>query len=296
MIRQTFVNCLIILALMKLENLEAQPFDWQGHRGCRGLLPENTIPAFLKALEFPEVTTLELDLAVSKDGELIVSHEPWMNESICTKPGGLPVTKSEAMNLKIMAMTYEEIKQFDCGIRGNSRFPEQQPMAVHKPSLEDVVMEVRQNCSMRLKEMPSWNIEIKSHPMGDGIFTPKVDDFVKLVVAEISRLGIGQKTCVQSFDLRALKELKAIAPEQTMAFLVENKEGVEQNLEKLGFKPNIYSPDYKLLRKKDIKSLHAMGIKVVPWTVNNTRQMKKLLRWGVDGIITDYPNLIGKTN
>ena len=110
--------------MMNPSNTElfAQTFDWQGHRGCRGLVPENTIPAFLKALEFPQVKTLELDLAVSKDHELIVSHEPWMSEGICTKPDGTPVLKAEAMSLKIFEMTYDEIKQYDCGSRGNARF------------------------------------------------------------------------------------------------------------------------------------------------------------------------------
>ena len=96
---------------MNAQKKSAAEFDWQGHRGCRGLLPENTIPAFLKALDFLAVSTLELDVAVSKDGKIIVSHEPWMSHHICTKPDGTPVTKEEAMTLKIMDMTYEEIKK-----------------------------------------------------------------------------------------------------------------------------------------------------------------------------------------
>ncbi|MEZ4956276.1 MAG: glycerophosphodiester phosphodiesterase family protein [Saprospiraceae bacterium] len=108
-------------------------FDWQGHRGARGLLPENTIPAFLEALKYP-VKTLELDVAVSKDLQLIVSHEPWMSHHICTKPEGVAVTEQEAMSLKIMDLTYDEIKKYDCGSRGNERFPQQKKMAVYKPS------------------------------------------------------------------------------------------------------------------------------------------------------------------
>ncbi len=272
--------------------LSAQDFDWQGHRGCRGLLPENTVQAFLKALEFPQVTTLELDVAVSKNHELIVSHEPWMSEGICTKPDGSHVSKSEAMSLKIYGMTYDEIKQFDCGSRGNSRFPEQQPMKVHKPSLEDVVQAVRQYCAANNRTMPRFNIEIKSHPDGDGIFTPKIEDFAKLVVAELNRLKINELTCVQSFDTRAIQAVKRLAPALTIAFLVENKDGYEKNLQLLGFQPNIYSADHQLLRKKDVKALHKMGIKVIPWTVNDVKSMKKLRRWKVDGIITDYPNRI----
>ncbi|MBI1225526.1 MAG: glycerophosphodiester phosphodiesterase [Bacteroidetes bacterium] len=275
-------------------NLRAQNFDWQGHRGCRGLMPENTIPAFLKALDFPEIKTLELDLAVSKNGELIVSHEPWMSEITCTKPDGTPVAKSEAMALKIMGLTYEEVKQFDCGSRGNPRFPNQQAMKVYKPSLEDVVTAVRQHCEEKSMKMPHFNIEIKSHPDGDGLFTPKIEDFTKLVLAELERLKITELTCVQSFDTRALVWVKKLAPNQTIAFLVENKDGYEKNLKLLDFQPTIYSVDYNLLRKRDVKALHKLGIKVIPWTVNNIKSMKKLRRWGVDGIITDYPNLIAE--
>ncbi len=290
-------NCLALLnftllLMLQIDDVHAQTFDWQGHRGCRGLLPENTIPAFLMAMEFPEVTTLELDLAVSKDQELIVSHEPWMSESICTKPDGNPVSKAEAMGLRLIGMTYEEIKQYDCGSRGNSRFPEQNAMKLHKPSLEDVVKAVRTHCEAANRPMPRFNIEIKSHPQGDGIFTPKVEDFAKLVVAELERLKISGLSCVQSFDIRAIKAVHQLAPNQTLAFLVENKDGVEANLQLLDFQPAIYSPDYKLLHKKDVKALQKKGMKVIPWTVNDVKAMKKLRRWGVDGIITDYPNRI----
>lgn len=285
-----------IFLMMNPSNTElsAQTFDWQGHRGSRGLVPENTIPAFLKALEFPQVKTLELDLAVSKDHELIVSHEPWMSEEICTKPDGTPVLKAEAMSLKIFEMTYDEIKQYDCGSRGHARFPQQQPMAVHKPSLEDVVAAVRQHCEARKMAMPRFNVEIKSHPMLDSAFTPKVADFAKLVVAELERLKINELSCVQSFDVRALQEVKKLAPQLTLALLVENEDGFEKNLQLLGFQPDIYSADYKLLCKRDVKALHKQGLKVVPWTVNNLKAMKKLRRWKVDGIITDYPNLIAE--
>ncbi len=265
--------------------------DWQGHRGARGLLPENTVPAFLKALEF-EVTTLELDLAVSKDNILIVSHEPWMSEAICSKPDGSPVDSNEAKTLKIRDLTYEQIKQYDCGSRGNARFPQQQPMKVHKPSLADVVEAVRSHCKEKNRELPRFNIELKCLPEGYGIFTPHPEEFARLVLAEINRLGISDLTCLQSFDVQALQAIKKQSPQTVIALLVENLEGSEKNIERLGFTPDIYSPYYLLIRKKTVKKLHEQGIKVIPWTVNKEKAMRRLIRWGVDGIITDYPNLI----
>lgn len=272
---------------------QTSTFDWQGHRGCRGLLPENTIPAFLEALNFP-VTTLELDLAVSKDGQLIISHEPWMSHHICSKPDGTPVEKSESMQIKLMDLTYEEIKKYDSGLRGNERFPQQKKMAVYKPSLKDMVLAVQEHCKKENKELPDFNIEIKSMPEGDGIFHPKPMEFAALVLEEITALGIKEKSCIQSFDVRPLQNMHQIAPEVTLALLVENEDPFQENLDRLGFKPSIYSCYYKLLKRKHIKKLHKQGIRVIPWTVNSVKAMKKLRRKKVDGIITDYPNLIAE--
>ena len=287
----TFFSLFILVETMS-QNLSTT-FDWQGHRGCRGLMPENTIPAFVEALNYP-VTTLELDVAVSKDGQLIVSHEPWMSHHICTKPNGEPVTEVEAMNLRIMGMTYEEIKNYDCGQRGNERFPQQKKMPVYKPSLWEMVKGLEAECFMRKLQLPQFNIEIKSLPEGDNLFHPTPPVFARLVLDEIEKLGIKDKTCLQSFDVRPLQEIHKLSPEITLALLVENEDSFQENLELLGFKPDIYSCDYKLLKKKHVKKLHKQGIRVIPWTVNTVKDMKKLRRKKVDGIITDYPNLISE--
>ena len=281
----------ILFLFMTTQNTAQSAFDWQGHRGCRGLMPENTIPAFIEALNYP-VTTLELDLAVSKEQQLIVSHEPWMSHHISTKPNGEAVTETEAMQLKIMEMDYEEIKKYDCGLRGNERFPKQKKMAVHKPSLKDMVKAVKEYCEKEKKELPYFNIEIKSLPQGDNIFHPTPPVFAKLVLDEITALGIKEKSCIQSFDVRPLQELRRMAPDVTLALLVENEDPFQENIDRLGFKPDIYSCYFKLLKKRHIKKLHKQGIKVIPWTVNTIKNMKKMKRKKVDGIITDYPNLI----
>ena len=266
-------------------------FDWQGHRGCRGLMPENTIPAFLEALRYP-VTTLELDLAVSKDGRLIISHEPWMSHHICNHPNGQPVaTEQEAMSLRIMDMNYDEIKKFDCGSRGNERFPQQKKMPAHKPSLRDMVNAVKKYCRENNRPLPHFNMEIKSRPEGDNIFHPEPEKFAALVLNELDQLEIRQITCIQSFDVRPLQVLHKTAPDITLALLVENEDPFQTNLDRLGFRPDIYSCYYILLKKRHVKKLHKMGIKVIPWTVNTIKDMKKMKCIGVDGIITDFPNL-----
>lgn len=262
-------------------------FDWQGHRGCRGVMPENSVPAFLKALDYPEVTTLELDLAVSKDNQLIVSHEPWFNPAICSLPGGDSIPRRDAEKYLIYQMTVAEIRAFDCGSRGNPRFPDQQKLATHKPTLREVVEAVRAK-----RPHIRWNIEIKTQPEWDGLRHPPVAEFARLVIAELRALGIDQNAVVQSFDVRALQAMHSQAPEITLAFLIENLKGMEPNLEKLGFTPAIYSPYFQFVSKKLVRKCHARGMKLIPWTVNDVASIRGMIRLGVDGIITDYPNRI----
>jgi glycerophosphoryl diester phosphodiesterase len=136
-------------------NMEA--FDWQGHRGARGLMPENSVPAFLKALEFP-VSTLELDVAISQDSQVVVSHEPWFSHHICSLPEGGAVTEEQEARLLLFQMPYSEIQRYDCGIRGNERFREQQAMPVVKPLLSDVVLAVEAYCRKSGRALPRYNI------------------------------------------------------------------------------------------------------------------------------------------
>ena len=298
MIKSLFVAyCFFLTFLLPPQYLAAQnqkpkpDFDWQGHRGCRGLLPENSIPAFIKALDLG-VTTLEMDLAVSADSQLIVSHEPWLNGDICLKSDGSVLKKGESEQLLLIKMTAADIKKCDCGSRGNPRFKEQKPTATYKPTFEEVVAEVKKYCTEKNRPLPYFNVEIKSQPEWDGVKTPPVFAFAKRAVDEITRLGIKEKTYIQSFDPRALEAVKKIDKSVKLVFLVENVLGLKQNLKKLTFKPDVYSPFFKLLGKRTIDSCHKKGIKVIPWTVNEIADMQSMINLGVDGIITDYPDRI----
>lgn len=265
------------------------PFDWQGHRGARGLLPENTIPAFIKALELG-VTTLELDLAVSKDSQLIISHEPWINPDICQNADNTPITKEEAEKKLIWHMSADEVRKYDCGSRGNPRFMTQQRMRIFKPTLAEMVEAVTAYCKENKRPLPYFNIEIKSQPAWDESRTPSVKTFAALVLSSVKRLKIYAKTGIQSFDPRALEAVHQLDKKITTALLIENEGTVESNLSKISFKPSIYSPYYILVDKKVVDYCHAQNIRVIPWTVNEVTDMKALIKLGVDGLITDYPD------
>ncbi len=264
--------------------------DIQGHRGCRGLMPENSMPAFLKAVELG-VTTLEMDVVISGDGEIILSHEPYMSHVICNDPEGKPVSKGEGKGFNIYEMTYAEIQKYDCGSRLHPDFPNQQKLSAAKPTLKMVIKAVQRFASENKYALPAFNIELKSNPKEYGVYYPKPEVFAGFVINEIRRLGIEEQTTLQSFDENVLEELfKASSRKFTIAYLVESGKNVDKNLEKLTFKPDIYSPLYTLLNEQSIKHLHEKGMRVIPWTINTLVEADRLIGWGVDGIITDYPD------
>ncbi len=265
-------------------------FDLQGHRGARGLRPENSIPAFLLALD-SGVTTIELDVVITKDRKVLVSHEPWMSASICLQPDGTPIDKTDDQKrYNIYQMNYADIRGFDCGSLGNERFPEQVKMRVSKPLLQDVIVAVEDHLKSYTQYEVDYNIEIKSSPDGDGKFHPGVEEFSDLVFNLIDEYLPMNRVVIQSFDFRVLQHWHKKYPEVRLAALVENIKSVQTNMANLGFSPAIYSPYYKLLKKEDVEYLHKQKIRVIPWTVNEENEMLSMRGLGVDGIITDYPD------
>jgi len=281
----------LFLLLTFLQALAQEKIDWEGHRGCRGLMPENSLPGFLKAVELG-VTTLELDVVISKDGQIVVSHEPWMSSVICSHPDGTPVTKSEEKSLNLYKMNYEDIQRFDCGKRGHPDFPSQVLVGTVKPTLKMVFRSIEVFASENKYRQPRYNIEIKSDPKDYKDFQPEPKEFVAIVLADINRLGMANRVTLQSFDINVLEELNKITPREfKISYLVEKGKDVKKNLQKLSFKPDVYSPEYKTLKESSIQDAHQSGIKVIPWTVNTKEEIEQLIRMGVDGIITDYPDL-----
>jgi len=275
------------------QNQSTQSFDLQGHRGARGLLPENTIPSFLKATEF-NVKTIEMDLVVTGENELLVSHEPWFNHKISTHPDGSPVTEDEQMSLNIYEMTYNEIQQFDVGMRGHPDFPEQKSMKVSKPLFIDAVRAIEEHAIENNLKPLYYNIETKSEPPYYGVFVPQPDEFAQLLSDELTELDrefdLLDRVIIQSFDPATLIAFRNLHPDVSQAMLVYENNPVQSYIDTLGYTPEIWSPNYNLLTNEAIQELHNRNMKVIPWTVNTINEMRVLLQMGVDGIITDYPD------
>lgn len=267
-------------------------FDTQGHRGCRGLMPENTIPAMINALDLG-VTTLEMDAVITKDNKVVMSHEPFFNHEITSKPDGSYVTESEEKSLNIFLMTYDEVKKYDVGIKPHPRFPKQKKMNVVKPLLSDLLDSVQNYVAIHKRPLPYFNIETKATPATDNVYHPEPAKFVETLMSVIKEKRIQERVIIQSFDLRTLQYLHDKYPSVKTAMLIEDydKRGLKDQLKALGFLPTIYSPEYSLVTEDLVKSCHGQKIKVIPWTVNDKVTMDKLKALGVDGIISDYPDL-----
>lgn len=273
--------------------LGEEGLDVQGHRGCRGLMPENTIPAMLKALDLG-VTTLEMDVVVSKDNKVVVSHEPWFATEISTKPDGSFIKPGEAMQYNIFQMNYDEIVKYDVGMKPHPRFPNQQKIKAIKPLLADLFDSVAENMKIRRRPFPYFSIETKCLPAGDGRFHPKPAEFVELLMTVIKEKQLEERVIIQSFDFRTLKYLHEKYPAIKTSMLIEDSDvnDFEGQLNRLGYTPQIYSPNHTLVDEDLVKQCHDKGMKIIPWTVNDVKQFKKLKKLGIDGVITDYPDLI----
>jgi glycerophosphoryl diester phosphodiesterase len=252
--------------------------DVQGHRGARGHLPENTLPAFSLALEMG-VTTLELDVGITSDGVVVVHHDRRLNPDVARGPDGQWVRWPTPT---IHSLKYEELEKYDVGrIRPGSeyaaRFPHQQPRdGARIPRLADVF-------SLGKSGRVRFNIELKlvpTHP--DETLAP--EPFARAVIAEVRESRMEQRSTIQSFDWRAIQVVERDAPELATAYLTEAKHSAA------GAKT--WSPDYRALTKAVLDDAHAAGMRVVVWTVNDPADIARLIGWGVDGIISDYPDRV----
>jgi len=262
----------------------------QGHRGERGNLPENSIPAFLGALR-KGVDVLELDVVISKDQQVVVSHEPVMLPLYMLTPEGDSIATEDAEKYNLYTMDYAEIKQFDGGSKGNVRFPQQQKMKTYKPLLSEVFDTVAATIKAEGLKPVKFNIEIKSVPEEYDVFQPQPEAFVALVMQVIQKYTMEAQVNVQSFDPAILEVMHKNYPDIELAYLV-GENSYAENKTNLTFQPEIYSPYFKLLDSSEVAQIRKDGLKVIPWTVNEPEDIEQVIALELDAIITDYPERV----
>jgi glycerophosphoryl diester phosphodiesterase len=284
----------------------AAAFDLQGHRGARGLAPENTLAAFRTALDLG-VTTLETDLAVTKDDVLVISHDPLLNPDLVRGPDGKWIDAGPP----ICSLTVAELKRYDIGrlnpaAKYAQQFPEQKPVDGERfPTLAEFFAAAGPDVR--------FNIEIKTDPTKPDL-TVDPNRFAQLAVDAI-RLGkAGRRSTIQSFDWRGLIEARRLAPEIATGCLSIESNNMDTvgrasgqpspwlagldlaahggSVPRLASQAGcaVWSPFWRNATAENVKEAQALGLKVVPWTVNNSSEMTRLIDIGVDGLITDYPD------
>lgn len=277
-----------------LENpFQASTIQVQGHRGERGLMPENSIPGFIAAIN-DSVDVIEMDVVISKDNQVVVSHEPFMSSVYVFKPSGDSIAKAEEKNYNFYQMPYDSIRKFNIGLKGNSSFPEQQKVSAYKPLLSEVIDSVENYIKTNNLKPVGYNIELKSDKKEYGISQPQPQEFVKIVMEVLEKNKIKGTVNIQSFDPEILKAVHKFYPDMKLAYLVY-KDGIQKNLEELDFVPQIYSPSYSLVKNKAfVDSIKTLNMELIPWTVNDTVTIRKMINLNVDGIITDFPTRVKK--
>lgn len=295
-------------------SFSAHALDLQGHRGARGLLPENTLPAFARALDLG-MTTLELDCGVTRDGVVVVAHDPTLNPDVTRDAAGAWL---EGARPAIRGLTYEALKRYDVGrlkpgTEYARRFPRQQPAdGTRIPTLADVFELVRSRGDTKVR----FNIETKLSPLGpDETAAPEA--FAQALLDAIRKAGMTARVTVQSFDWRTLAIVQKAAPGIPTVYLTAESTS-PNNIPRDGSSSAwtaghqlsahggsvprmvkaaggaVWSPYYRDLTEARLREAHALGLKVVVWTVNDEADMRRLAQWGVDGIISDYPDVLAK--
>lgn len=288
------LQIILLLSLTFLQvSAQKQKFDLQGKAGARGIMPENTVESMLKALDLG-VTTLEMDAVISKDKKVVLSQEPYFNNEISLMPNGKPISLKDQKKYNIYKMDYEEVKKFDVGSKVHARFPGQVKFKAYKPLLSETIDAVETYVKEKRLKKPVYSIETKTIKNGDNDFHPEPAEFVELIMEVVNAKKVSKRVIIQSFDMRTLQYLHEKYPKIQTSLLIDEKEPFEDYIEKLGFKPTIYSPYSILVGKGLVDRCHAMGIKIIPWTVNSLKEIKYFMSLGVDGVITDFPNLMGQ--
>jgi len=291
--KSLIVICMSVITLGATAQVAEFPkFSAEAHRGGRGLWPENTILAMQNAMKIDGITTLEMDTHITKDGKVVVTHDDYLSPGLMLTPDGKEIPATDVKRYPVFQMEYNDIKQFDLGTKPLIGFPNQQKVKTHIPLLSDLIDVVQKDINKNKTKQFFYNIETKCDAKGDGITNPEPAVFVELLMDVIKKKKIMPYVVIQSFDKRTIQLIHEKYPDVKTSFLVANKKTYEENITDLGYKPFILSPVWQMVNEELGKKAHADGVKVIPWTANKIDEMNALRALGVDGIISDYPDLL----
>lgn len=271
---------------------EFPTFSYEGHRGARGLYPENSIGAMKTAIDFPKVTTLEMDCHITKDKKVVVYHDHYLNPKFVQYANGKELKGQDDKGL-IYDYTWPELETFDIGSKYYADFPDQKKIKTQISLLSTAIDEAEAYAKLKRKTPMYYNIETKSKEDKYHVYHPAPQEFSDLILQVVIEKGIAPRTVIQSFDKRTIQYINKTYPQIKTSYLIDakNTKTIEELVEELGFTPFIISPNYQLVNVEFVKQAHSRGIKVIPWTVNTKKDIQNLVNLNVDGIISDYPNL-----
>jgi glycerophosphoryl diester phosphodiesterase len=233
-----------------------------------------------------------MDVVISADQQVVVSHEPWLSARLGRGPAGERIAASQERSYNLYQLPYATTERCVVGEWPHPDFPTQQPSPSYRPLLREVLQATEAACHRLGRSPVGYSIELKSTPAGDGIFHPAPGLFTKLVLAEIYAAAVQPRTTMLCFDQRILQVARQVAPTQRLCLLNEAAVPAAHLFQQLGFVPEVYGPDYRLLSLPSVKELAAAypSLRLVPWTVNHKADLLQVLTWGASGITTDYPD------
>lgn len=260
------------------------------HRGGAALYPENTILAMTHAVA-TGVPVMELDLHVTKDSMVVVSHDAYLNHVKTLTPEGEPIPAGKDKDYKIYAMTYDSLRRYDVGSLPNPAYPRRKNVKCCVPRVTDLIDSVELLTESNGIAPVGYNIEIKSDPLKDSIYSPDYRTFADLRMKVLLSKKLGDRLLVQCFDARTLNYLHEKYPDVRLSYLVEDKNTTfEELMSRLDFVPQVYSPQSDMLTEEIAVKVRAKGMELAPWTVDDKPETGRLKKLGVDAIITNRPD------